>query len=265
MKSIVAACVAAVLLFALSAALSLYLTSSAKPEADHDGKKAAGDHKGEKKKRAEGKDHLDEAKDGKDRHDDRKEAAHKEPVDPPSKRPDDAVALLERLRQRAADLENREGEIRAREQRVQLVIDDIGAERAVMDSIRAQIAGEIKGLDENREKMDRSTRSLEDQKRAAQELLAQLEKEKTSFGKDELKNIDQIALIFESMPADKAARMLEQLANSGQMETAVKLLGRAKERRAAAILAEVGDVALSAQLVDKLRGLKRPVPPDSPK
>ncbi len=74
----------------------------------------------------------------------------------------------------------------------------------------------------------------------------------------------RMATISDSMPADETARLLEQLAGSGEMEAAVKLLGQMKVRRAAVVLAEMTDVALAARLIDKLRGLKRPAPPGPP-
>jgi hypothetical protein len=39
------------------------------------------------------------------------------------------------------------------------------------------------------------------------------------------------------------------------------MLAQMKERRAAAVLAEMNDPPLSAQLLEKMRGLRRPTPP----
>ncbi len=254
MKSIIITCVAAGLLFALSAALSLYLTSTGKPEADP----ATGKQDSARKADKKGK-----KPDGEERVEGKKDTPHTAGHgDPPSPKPtDDPAGLLKRLNQRASDLQRREEEVQRQEQRLQLVMDDIQVERSVMDSIRARLSEELKRLDDKRGKIELDTRNLDEQKRAVQGLLAQLEKDKTAFGRDEAKNIGRMATISDSMPADKAARILEQLANSGQIDTAVKLLFEMKERRAAAVLAEVTDVVLAARLLDRLRGLKRPPAP----
>jgi flagellar motility protein MotE (MotC chaperone) len=44
------------------------------------------------------------------------------------------------------------------------------------------------------------------------------------------------------------------------METAVKVLSQMKEAKAAKVLAEMSDPALAAQMVEKLRGVKRNTP-----
>jgi hypothetical protein len=50
--------------------------------------------------------------------------------------------------------------------------------------------------------------------------------------------------------------MLKQMAESGRLETAAKILSLMKDRNSARVLAELSDPALAAQLLDKMRGIK---------
>jgi flagellar motility protein MotE (MotC chaperone) len=243
MRNILILALASILLFSLSAALSLYLNWPGK-QASTDGSHA-GNGKGK----------------GKDTKDGEPDTSLAPIVGQPTpKAAEEAAQLLARLRQRSADLEKREDEARRQEQRMQIVMDDIKGERGVIDSLRAELSEELKKLKEKQEGITRKARGLEEQKEAAKRLLADLEKRQIVLEKNEDKNFDRMATISDSMPAEKAARLLKQMADSGQMETAVKVLGQMRERRAAAVLAEITDVALSAQLMEKLRGLKRPAP-----
>ena len=70
-------------------------------------------------------------------------------------------------------------------------------------------------------------------------------------------NVQKMAEMINTMEAASAAKILQQLADTGKMETAVKLLGMMKERQAAKVLAEMSDPALAAQLLEKLKDLKR--------
>ncbi len=255
MKNIVIICVLAVLLFALSAALSLYLTPRNKADDEHAAPRPAPERRAERKK-------VDEQPDEPKRP---AATAESPPAAPPATKTDEVANLLDRLRQRFNDLQRREEEIQKQEQRLQLVMDDIRGERGVIDGFRAQLSAELKQLDKKREGISRGARNLEEQKKAAEALLAEMKKREIEYDRNETKNLGRMATISDSMPPDKAARVLEELANSGQLETAVKLLGEMKERRAAAVLAEVRDVTLAAQLLKGLRDLKRPGPVlDSP-
>ena len=50
------------------------------------------------------------------------------------------------------------------------------------------------------------------------------------------------------------------MADSGRMDTAVRILSQMKDRQAAQVLAAIGDPALAAQLTDKVRLLRRAAP-----
>jgi hypothetical protein len=236
MKSIIGMFLAAVLLFTLSAAVSLYISSLRRPTdpASESGK--------EKEAKA------------------REKTVTTPPaiVEPqPPKSAEEAAALLARVRDRQIEVQRREEEARKQEQRLQLMMDDLKGERVVIDNLRKQFSDEMKKINEKQEDLVRRSRGLEEQKAAAKRLLDEMKSRQVEFEKGEAKNIDKIASTLESVPPEKGAQIIKQMADNGQIDTAVKLLSQMQGRRAANILAELTDVALAAQLIDKLRGVKR--------
>ncbi len=245
MKNIILTCLAAVLLFSLSAAVSLYLQG---PSFKRDKESAKGDESGEKAAPA------------------KKEKKPEEPATPIAQAPpananEQVTRLLTRLQDREQALKKREEELRKQEGRLEVVMDDIRGERAGLDAMRKQIAEEMSRLNEKQDTINRKTRSLEEQKDAAAKLLAEMRKRQVELDKGETANISRMATISDSMPPEKAAAILKQLADGGQLDTAVKLLAQMKERRAAQVLAEMTDVALAAQLLEKLRGVRKAAAP----
>jgi flagellar motility protein MotE (MotC chaperone) len=74
--------------------------------------------------------------------------------------------------------------------------------------------------------------------------------------KAESANVQKIAEKINLMQPEAAAKLIQQLADTGKMDTAVKMLGDMKDRQAAKILSEMTDPGLAAQLVDKLKSLR---------
>ncbi len=98
-------------------------------------------------------------------------------------------------------------------------------------------------LDEERQKISRNTQEMEGR-------VLQLQKE-------EHDNLKKMSGMYNSMAPESAAKILQNLADTGKMDTAVKVLGLMQERQAAKVLAELTDAGLAAQLVEKLKGLRR--------
>ena len=59
----------------------------------------------------------------------------------------------------------------------------------------------------------------------------------TELEGDEKDNIKKMAGMYDSMPPEGAAKILQEMSDSGSMDTAVKLLAMMKERQAAKVLA----------------------------
>lgn len=241
MKNILLTCLAAVLLFSASAAISLYLQTPGPKGGERDKEAPRAEEK-----RAE-----------------KVPRANEEPATPIVQQPagsssEQATRLLTRLNDREQGLKKREEDLRKQEQRMEIVLEDVRGERAVLDGLRKEFGEEMKRLTEKQDTVARKARGLEEQKEAATKLLSEMRGRQIELEKSESGNLNRMASISDVMPPEKAAAILKQLAESGQTETAVKLLGQMKERRAAQVLAEMTDVTLAAQLLDKLRGLKKP-------
>jgi flagellar motility protein MotE (MotC chaperone) len=136
--------------------------------------------------------------------------------------------------------------LRLRTEQVEIVLRDLQVERQVVENLLKQVNAEMKNA---------SARSGE-----LETLAAELERKRLEFAAAEKQNINKMAGMYDAMPPENAAPILKQMADSGKMDTAVKILVQMKERQAARVLAELNDAALAAQLLDRMRLLK-PTPP----
>ncbi len=173
---------------------------------------------------------------------------------------EEAVQLANSLRDRIKAVREREEQLNARQKQLELVYQDIRGERTVLDEMRKQVNDELKALTEKLSAVERRFGDLEQEKQTVSKSVADLQKRQIDLDGVERKNIDKMASMYDSMAPESAARILQQMADSGKMDTAVKLLGQMKERQAAKVLAEIPDATLAAQLLEKLRGLKRSAP-----
>jgi|GEM_PF-5544909 len=80
--------------------------------------------------------------------------------------------------------------------------------------------------------------------------------------REEQGRVRQVAAIYESMAPDHAAKILTQMADSGNLDMAAQILALIKDRHAARILAEMHDPSLGAQLLEKIKGLRQQGGPD---
>jgi flagellar motility protein MotE (MotC chaperone) len=206
----------ALLLFSVSAALSLWLNQS----------RTAPDPAAEKDKAAA----KTRAPEGKD---------------PPEPRP---LPKVEPTPDASALLTDREARLARRSAQVELVMRDIQSQREAVEATLRQVNAELKAAAARTGDLDA--------------VAADLRRKTTEYEGTEAKNIDLMAARLEPMPPESAAPILRQMAESGQMATAVKVLAKMKERQAARVLAELGDPALAAQILDKMRGLKTAPPPN---
>jgi flagellar motility protein MotE (MotC chaperone) len=216
MKFFVQLGLAALVLFSLSAAMSVWLYQSTKPTEDTGGEKAA-------KKKERDPERPDKEP---------TEAKTPAKTEPPSDRTDSALAAL---RDREVRLERRAAQM-------DIILRDLQAQRDAVDALLKQVAIELKAA---------AARNSELEAKASD-----LEKQKVDLTAAERKNIERIASMYDSMAPESAAPILRQMADSGRLDTAVKVLSQMKERQAARVLAELGDPALAAQLIDRMRVLK---------
>lgn len=138
-------------------------------------------------------------------------------------------------------LKSREARLERRGEEINIIMKDILSERDALDNLIRQIALEL--------------RTAEGKVSDLEVRAAELEKKKIEFDAAERKNIERIASLLDAMAPESAASTLKQMADSGKLDVAAKVLALMKERNAARVMAEL-DPVLSAQLVDRIRLLK---------
>ncbi|MCS7271043.1 MAG: hypothetical protein NZ703_08155 [Gemmataceae bacterium] len=224
MKNFIILTLTALLLFAVSAALSLWLQQSAlpAPAVQNDKEKVIrknggkSEEEGTRPPPTKGESSLST---------------------PSGTAASDMAAALTALREREAQLERRL-------QQVQIVLRDLQEERERFDALVRQLGNEIKSVTKRLEQLS----ALE----------AEAGRKRQEPDENDRKNVDRLAAMFDSMEGEAAASVIKQMADSGRMELAARILAQMKERNAARILTEMNDPALATQLVERVRAIKFP-------
>ena len=238
MKTILTFGVMAVVLFSVAAGLSLYLNA---PKID--------ESKDATKKKSKEKDADGEA----DR-----------PIvrAPVTSGADDAAKNAVLYQAQVAGLTEREVKLDARRKQVELVLQDIRSEREELSRVRQQLAAELKLVADKSAELDKKFTSLDEQRKLLAKGSADLSKGRTDYEKDERTNLTKMAALYDGMAPETAAKILQQMADTGKMETAVKVLAQMKPAKASKVLSEMPDAALAAQLLEKMKGLKTTPTPE---
>lgn len=169
---------------------------------------------------------------------------------------DEAVQLAGSLRERLSAVREKEKKLADREKQLDLIMKDIRGERTVIDDLRKQVGAELKAVTEKMSAVERKQGEVQQQRQDMSKNVDEMQKRVLELEGVEKKNFDKMASMYDSMAPESAAKILQHLADSGKMDTAVKLLGQMKERNAAKVLAELSE-PVAAQLLERLRGLKR--------
>lgn len=170
------------------------------------------------------------------------------------------------LRSRLAAVREREEQVAARKKMIELIQEDIRGERSALDELRTQIKNEIEALNEAVEGMEKQRGNLDEERQKMSKNTQDMEAKIVQLQKEEQDNLKKMSGMYNSMAPEIAAKILQNLADTGKMDTAVKVLGQMQERQAAKVLAELTDAGLAAQLIEKLKSLRRvPIRPSEPK
>lgn len=243
MKNFLILGVLAVVLFSISAALSLWLNQSKQTVAEAEKAKTDkadkhGDEKGDDKHDKTEK--KPPTKKGDDKHD-TKEPGHKTETAPPGpeigpKMIADNYAQQVRLERRAVQLE--------------LIMRDLQSQREAFEALLRQVTTELKTATAKAGELDN--------------IAAELKKKEIDIATGERKNIEKMAAIYDQMSPESAAPILKQMADSGRLELAAKILAQMKGGKTARVLAELADPTLAAQLIDTMRRLNSGTPATTP-
>ncbi len=201
---------------------------------------------------------------------------------------DEAGSIINLLRERSRIASENERKLVERQDAMQLVFEDLRAEQARTLKIRQRLSAELK---ESRQAVDAALEAidverstiLKDQtetRLAAEEavrianeerdkLRKQLEKstnpqtsEANKTGEaasgDENANLKKMAAVFDTMPAENVAKVVEQLVKTNKTDAVVSLLNVMKDRQTAKVLGLITETnpQLAADLSDRLKRLK---------
>ncbi len=166
---------------------------------------------------------------------------------------EETIQLAASLRQRLGQLKEKESRIEARQKYMDLVYQDIRAERNAIEELRKEISEELKKapktvpIDSDKAKASASPPS--GHKHGNEELLPQPQPEDEG-------DADKIAKIIASGPPETTARLIKELAAKGKTTLAVKLFADLPDKQAAKVLTSLADPALAAELLERMKDYK---------
>jgi flagellar motility protein MotE (MotC chaperone) len=247
MKNVLILGLLALLLFSVSATLSLWLNHPYAPAETNTAAAKAGRKTTREKSLLEESDHDPEAL---------------KPAARPKGHPcsEEVAPLAAQVGEQLSALKERENRLDRRQSQLDLILQDIRSERQSIDGLRRQAAAELKHLDEKVAELERKAGELEQQRQSVSKSTGELQRRQTEQDEGERKSFDRMGSTYDAMPAENTARILQQMADMGKLEMAAKVLAQMKERQAAKVLAEISDPALAAQLLEKMRTVKRTPP-----
>lgn len=220
----------ALLLFSISAAMSLWLNQSRQQAETANAEKEKEKEKDKDKEKAV-------AKKGEPKETTEPKTPAK--IDTPPTSGSESTA--KKLGEREARLEDRAAKI-------ELIMRDIQSQRESNETLMKQVAAELKNVSGETTKLD--------------SLIKDLNKKSIEINSLEDANIGKLAAMYDSISAEAAAPILKEMAEKGRMDMAAKIMVKMKERNSARVL-EAMEPALAAQLMERILRLRTATPPTS--
>jgi flagellar motility protein MotE (MotC chaperone) len=172
-----------------------------------------------------------------------------------------AVQLASSLRDRETALKQREAKLLSRENNLELVFKDIRTERAGVDDMRKQVAAELQAVEAQMTAVKQEREKQEQEKKNLEQRVADLESRILELQGLEQTNMKKMAETYGLMDPEKAAKILQEMVESGKTDSAVKILGLMSQRQAAKVFAELPQ-KLAGELIEKLKDFKPIKPQD---
>jgi flagellar motility protein MotE (MotC chaperone) len=188
-------------------------------------------------------------------HDDNHPRSAVRPADNPGT--EEIARMTSELRSRLASVREREEQLTAQKKMIELIQKDIRGERIALDELRSQIKSELEALNKAVEGVEKQGSNLDEERQKISKATQEMEARIVQLPEEEQDNLKKMSGMYNSMSPEVAAKILQNLADTGKMDTAVKVLGQMEENQAAKVLAELTDAGLAAQLDEKLKSLRR--------
>ncbi|MEI8380521.1 MAG: hypothetical protein WCJ09_10355 [Planctomycetota bacterium] len=201
---------------------------------------------------------------------------------------DEAGSIINLLRERSRIASENERKLAERQDAMQLIFEDLRAEQARTLKIRQRLSAELK---ESRQAVDAALEAIEVERStilkdqtetrvAAEEAVRIANEERDKLRKqlekstnpqtgdanktgeaasgDENANLKKMAAVFDTMPAENVAKVVEQLVKTNKTDAVVSLLNVMKDRQTAKVLGLITETnpQLAADLSDRIKRLK---------
>ena len=237
MKNLIIVALTSLLLFSVSAGLSLWLKQSKEEAAEtkkDDKKKSADDHSKPTEKepsKSTDKDHSKTV-----------EKDHESP-----KAANDELAL-------------KKEKFEKMKQQFEIIQHDLRTQQETLTKLMNQVAAESKAIKAMADDAENRATILKAEKESAEKALLKANEKvdaaarKPSAAADAIDstNLEKTVQILEKLEPVEAAKMLQTMADKGNLDAVVKVLGRMKEAKVAGILSAMNDKEFSSQLVSKI-------------
>lgn len=181
---------------------------------------------------------------------------------------DETSQLVVSLNQRLRATQDKERSLHERQEALKLIFADIRAEQVEINKLRQETDDELS-------KSSQSVREAMEAAQGERDLLRQeleslrspaksgttatdgesAEKSPQAATKSDPATLKRLGAIYDSMPAEVVADVLQQLSKQGRDDDAVQILQTMKDRQAAKVLATIGaaDAEKAATLTEKLK------------
>jgi flagellar motility protein MotE (MotC chaperone) len=143
---------------------------------------------------------------------------------------------------------------------MEIVTADMRQQHEATDQLTKEISLEIRKALLLINEIDSRAGELVQVEQANTKAAEDLKKKQAELDETERKNIEKLATVLDTATAETASGILAKMADEGKMDTAVKVLSRMKDRSVAKVLEAMPDASLAAQLLDRMRTLKRTTP-----
>lgn len=163
---------------------------------------------------------------------------------------DEAEFLARVMAERNASLDRRESLLSERQDAFNLIYEDFRSAQEEVSKLRKTVDVELEA----------ASKDLAEQAKLLD--TPKTNKSKAAAGAEtteDVASLKKVALVYDNMQADAAAKIFMQMCEDNLTDTVVKLLATMKDRQAAKTLAEIAATQpeLASQLTDKLRKLKQ--------
>lgn len=257
MKNLVIIALSSLLLFSVSAGLSLWLKQSKEEAAQ-----LAESKKDDKEKKSAAKDEH-----GKSTEKTEKEAHKETPADAAKS------TSADHAHSAADDVGAKRDKLDKLKQQFEIVQHDLRLQQEALSKLLQQVAVESKAVKALADDAENRATILKTEKDTVEKALEKANEKvdkadktsKAAQGNDayDAASLEKTAQIIEKLDPEVAATMLQAMADKGNLDSAVKILSKMKDAKVATILSSMKDKEFGTQLVNKILA-SRPAKPAEP-